>query len=232
MIISQCIKFHNEQDQAMMIERRTGPSPPDFPTQEWEQVLNNAKREQDIQDYLEHHPELLPGVFDLHNGPLHDVVISKFPFGADFKCDFAFLTRNSMQLQFTFIEIEDPNRPIFNKDGSFTQEFNHARQQIADWRVWADKNIYTVMDMFSPMFKYYPVENDSKDFRFYLIYGRRSEAEMDKKRKERWSSLRVSADLKSWIMTYDRLRFCKECHNKLIVCSYQDRSFYAKSNLI
>lgn len=215
-----------------MLRRRADQPPVERHPLEWELVLKEANREQEIQDYLEHRPELLPGLFDFHNGPLHDVVISKFPLGADFKCDFAFLTRNSMQLQFTFIEIEEPNKPIFNKDDSFTKEFNQARQQIADWGIWAEKNLHTLIEMFSPMFEYYPVENDSKDFRFYLIYGRRAEVEMSKKRKERWSGIQPNSASKSIVMSFDRLRFCNECSERLIVCSYKDRSFVAKSHLI
>lgn len=107
--------------------------------------MDNATGEQEVQDFLECQPELLPGLRDLHNGPLHNIIVSKFPFGADYKCDFAYITRTSMAMQFTFVGIEDPTKPIFNKDGSFTQTFNHARQQIADWRLWTSKNINVLL---------------------------------------------------------------------------------------
>ena len=232
MIINPCIKFHSPEDRERFVERSLASVKSEIVLAEWESLLNQATREQDIQDFLELHPELLPGLSDLHNGPLHGIVISKFPFGADYKCDFAFVTRHSMALQFTFVEVEDPTRPIFNKDGSFSQYFNHARQQIADWRVWAEKNIDTLMDMFSPMFETYNASSDRKDFRFYLVYGRRTEAESDRKRKDRWSSIFATSDRKTFVMSYDRRHCFEETNDRLIVCSYQDRSFYAKPELL
>jgi hypothetical protein len=236
MIINPCIKFHTAEHEKRLIERMiehtSSPVKWKGVIAEWENKLNQAKREQDIQDFLELHPELLPGLFDFHNGPLHQIVVSKFSFGADYKCDFAFVSRHSMALQFTFVEIEDPNKPIFNKDGSFHQSFNHARQQLFDWKIWAEKNVHILMDMFSPMFQTYNAWDDYKDFRFYLMYGRRSEIESDKKRKERWSSLYASDDRKIFVTSYDR-RYPVEGHNeRLIVCTYQDRSFYVKPELL
>jgi hypothetical protein len=232
MIINPCIKFHSPEDRQQFIDRSLSPVKSENMTARWESILREATREQDVQNFLEHHPEFLPGLFDLHNGPLHGIIVSKFPFGADYKCDFAFVTRHSMALQFTFVEIEDPSKPIFNKDGSFSQAFNHARQQIADWKVWAEKNITTLMDMFSPMFETYNAWDDYKDFRFYLMYGRRSEIESDRKRKERWSSIYASNDKRTYVMSYDRRYSAERFNERLIVCSYQDRSFYAKSELL
>ena len=63
---------------------------------------------------MERHPYMLPGLYDNHNGPRRGIVATQFPFGADYQADFAFVTVNSMMLQFTFIEIEDPTKEIFN----------------------------------------------------------------------------------------------------------------------
>lgn len=230
--IDSCIKFHSSKDKERFIESNLLPIESDSILTDWKTLLNKTSSEQDVQDFLELHPELLPGLFDLHNGPLHGIIISKFPFGADYKCDFAFVTRHSMALQFTFIEIEAPTMPVFNKDGSFSQSFNHARQQIADWKIWAEKNLNTLMNMFSSMFETYNALDDYKDFRFYLVCGRRSEVESDRKRKERWSSVHASNDKRTFVMSYDRLNIFEKTNEKLIVCNYQDRSFYAKPNLL
>jgi hypothetical protein len=97
----------------------------------------------------------------------------------------------------SFVEIEDPHKPVFNKDGSFSQAFNHARQQLADWKLWAEKNINTLMTMFGSMFETYNADNDRKDFRFYLVCGRRPEVESDLKRKERWSGIHALDGIRS-----------------------------------
>ncbi len=229
--MNPCIKFHSAQDRNRLLGRRRVKDSNAVLT-EWKNVLSRARGEQVIQDFLERHPALLPGLLDFHNGPLHGIVVSKFPFGADFVSDFAFVSRHSMALQFTFVEIEDPAKRIFNKNGSFTKEFNQARQQIADWKVWAEKNIDTLMNMFSPMFETYNAWNDYKTFRFYLIYGRREEVELSKKRKERWSSVMATGEGKFFVLSFDRLGYHgKETDHDLIVCTYQNQEFYAK-NLI
>lgn len=232
MIIDPCIKFQTPEDKDRLLERSLSRIEPEIVVAQWKSVLDGATREQDVHVFLELHPELLPGLQDLHNGPLHGIVVSKFPFGADYKCDFAFLTRHSMALQFTFVEIEDPCKPIFNKDGSFSQSFNHARQQISDWRVWAEKNIDNLVHVFSPMFETYNAWNDYKDFRFYLVYGRRREVETDRKREEKWSSIHASNDKKTIVMSYDRLNLLEPVKQQLIVCVYRNRSFYAKPKLL
>jgi len=231
--MNPCIKFHTPEDKNKLLDRRL--STTSIPIlAEWENVLGNAKNEQDIQNFLERHPSLLPGLFDYHNGPLHGIVVSKFPFGADYVSDFAFVSRHSMALQFTFLEIEDPKKRIFTKNGLFTKEFNHARQQIADWKIWVEKNVDTLMNMFSPMFETYNAWNDYKTFRFYLLYGRRDEIELSKKRKERWSGIMATSDGQTFVLSYDRLGCCyeKATDHELVVCNYQEREFYAKSSVI
>ena len=183
-----------------------------------------------VQDFLEQHPGLLPGLWDLHNGPLHDVVVTKLPLGSDYQTDFAFITRHSMALQFTLIEIEAPSKRIFNKDGSFSQEFNHSRQQVADWVAWAQRNMNGLLDMFAPMFETYDVAEDQKEVRGYLVYGRREEVEADRLRKERWQSIQVSTDKRVMVMTYDRLHALPT--DDLMVCTHERRGLYAKSSVI
>jgi hypothetical protein len=234
MNIPLCIKYNSEEDETKLYNRFLNGSQDqgDVVLTEWKALLKNASNEQEIQDFLERHPELLPGLFDLHNGPLHGIIVSKFPFGADYKCDFTFVTRHSAALQFTFVEIEDPCKSVFNKDGSFSQHFNHARQQLADWKIWVEKNINTLMTMFGSMFETYNADNDYKDFRFYLICGRRTEVESDLKRKERWSGIHALDGNKIIVMSYDRLNSFEKVNDRLVVCSYQERCFYAKSSVI
>lgn len=223
-----CIRFHSEADKEFWLNRHQLQIPADKIEEAWKQLLDIADNEQAVQDFLEIFPEFLPGLFDLHNGPLHGIIISKFPFGADFKCDFAFVTRHSMAIQFTFIEIEDPKKPVFNKDGSFSQGFNHARQQIADWKIWVENNESMLMNMLGSMFEHYNAWNDHKDYRFYLVCGRRSDIESDKKRKERWSSIYATSDRKVIVCSYDRLKRFEKTNEPLTVCTYKGGVFYAK----
>ena len=198
----------------------------------WNKLLKSEPSEREVQDFLERHPRLLPGLLDLHNGLLHDVIVSNMPFGPNFVSDFAFVSRHSMALQFTFVEIQSPTKSVFNKDDSFTQAFNHARQQLADSKVWVEKNIPGLMDMYGPMFQKYNAYDDHKDFMLYLVCGRCHEVERNRRRKERWSSLRTASATKVRVMSYDRLRLTNDEPDDLIVCTYEQREFYAKSSVI
>ena len=231
-ILNSCIKFHSANDEVRLTKRRISGRTSDNLADRWEEFLNQMPPESAIQDFLEFHPVLLPGLWDLHNGPLHDVVVTKLPLGPDYKTDFAFITRHSMALQFTFVELEASSKRIFNKDGSFSQEFQHARQQVMDWVRWAQDHISDLLDMFAPMFATYHVTEDHKDVRGYLVYGRREEVEADRRRKERWQTVGLSSDKRIIVMTYDRLRALPENELDLIVCTYENRGLYVKSTVI
>jgi hypothetical protein len=80
---------------------------------------------------------------------LHDIVITKFPLGSDYKTDFAFITRHSMTLQFTFVELEAPSKRIFNKNGALSQPFRQAQQQLSDWLRWSEQRKDVLVAMFA-----------------------------------------------------------------------------------
>jgi hypothetical protein len=156
---------------------------------EWDQLLNHASSESEVQDFLELYPDFLPGLDDKHNGPLASIIATKFPFGSDYVSDFAFVTVNSMECQFTFVEIEAPYKKLFNKDYMFTQSFNQALQQVRDWYGWATKNIDSIVNMYADLFESYDVSRDRKTVKCYLIYGRRKQVQSPVIAKERWGSL-------------------------------------------
>src|SRR5205809_8054644 len=112
MLLDRCINFRSADSKERFLAREFPAGKLDTLESEWGKLLNGANNEQEVQDFLERHPFMLPGLYDLHNGPLHGVVVAKCPFGADYKSDFAFVTRHSMALQFTFVEIEDPRKQV------------------------------------------------------------------------------------------------------------------------
>lgn len=143
-----------------------------------------------------------------------------------------------MALQFTFVEIENPKLRLFNGDYSFTQEFNHALQQIRDWKLWAEKNIESLLNMYADLFESYNVTNDYKSIKCYLICGRRSDVESPILAKEQWSSLQSASDQGISIMTFDRLTANVAClpsndiYSSYAMCSYKERGFFLKSDSI
>lgn len=180
-MLNRCVSFHSDEDEKRLIARRIEQPKVENLSDTWKHFLATDPSEASVQGFLERHPTLLPGLYDQHNGPLHDVVITKLPLGPDYKTDFAFISRHSMALQFTFVELEAPTKRIFNQDDSFTQEFNHARQQVIDWIRWSQDHLGDLMDMFAPMFETYKVTDDLKDVRGYLVYGRREEVEVNRR---------------------------------------------------
>jgi hypothetical protein len=74
-----------------------------------EKRRHSSKHEQLVQDYIERFPQLLPGLFDLHNCPAGGAVVTKPSLG-DFTPDFADVSQTTASYQFTLIEIEERSR--------------------------------------------------------------------------------------------------------------------------
>jgi hypothetical protein len=166
--------------------------------------LEKASSEAEMQYFFESNPMLIPGLYDLHNGPLGNVVISKLKLAEEYVTDFAFISINSAVSQITLVEIESPKLEVFRKsDDQFTSEFNKAYQQVRDWGLWAEQNATYLKDRFRTIyfknvFKYQRVIT-----RRILVAGRRAEIQQNPRRERRWAS--ISHDSSTVIMSYDRL---------------------------
>jgi hypothetical protein len=100
-------------------------------------ALDQARREEDVQQFLQHNPELLIQ----HLGGGHGRwVIPKARLGADHVTDFLIAERHSFGFEWQAVELESPRRPMFNKNGDPSQHLNHAIRQITDWRSWLKSN--------------------------------------------------------------------------------------------
>ena len=171
-------------------------------------LLESAATEQEIHEFLELNPVFIPGLLDLHGGPLGRVVVSKLPLGSEYITDFAFISRDSQSRQFTFVEIEHPKKRIFTKDDAFTKDLNDALQQVRDWLRWFEQNKNYIIEVFRVAFPILDATLVGKPIylRVVLVYGRRTELNSPK-RHQRWESLPTGI-LQSRplnVMTYDRL---------------------------
>ncbi len=192
-------------------------------------ILASKPKEEKVQQFFEQHPHLLPGLADYHNGPYAKIVITKFPLGIDFITDFAFISQNSQMIQLTLVELESPSKKLFRKDGRPSRDYIDARQQLTDWlhRVQQDKK--KSVELFAPMLRRLPLRDYHISARAYLICGRRIDFK-EPKAHERWSAESSLASLGLITMTYDRIleslkRAYWPLHERILVCSYSDRSF-------
>lgn len=138
--------------------------------------LKKAKAEAEMHYFLEANPALLPGLYDLHNGPLGNVVISKLPLANEYVTDFAFISINSAVSQITLIEIESPTMRVFrNSDDLFSSKFNQALQQMRDWALWVEQNTPFIKDLFRNIYFRQVFRNQKVVARTILVAGRRRE---------------------------------------------------------
>lgn len=198
----------------------------------FEAVLDQAQSEQEVHEFFETHPQMLPDVGYYHNGPRGDIVVSKLPLGNDFVTDFAFVSENSQMVQFTCIEIESPNKRLFNRGSDFSRAYLDAKQQLSDWNLWAQQNVRQAMRMFGRLGNWLPEEYYSISLECILIIGRRSEINT-LKRKQRWAAEFALRQASFHIMTYDRLLERMRSHirgwsEKMLVCVYRDKALHVK----
>ena len=167
------------------------------------QYLESASSEAEMHYFLEANPAIVPGLYDLHNGPVANIVISKLQLSSEFVTDFAFISCNSAVAQITLIEIESPKIQIFREsDEEFTSSFNRSFQQLRDWFLWSDQNSAHIKDMFRSIYHRNIFRHQKVLIRCVLVAGRRSDIKISAKREKRWAGLNSNP---IHVMTYDRL---------------------------
>lgn len=152
-------------------------------------ILNGSNAdESSMQRYIEGHPYLLTGI-SAHIS--FNLVVSQFQLGNVFRADFAWINQRSFGPKLHLLEIESPKLQMFNKNGDFSQGYNHAVQQLRDWHHWTTKNSSYLEDVLAPL-------GVSRDLRIecQLIAGRTSDLESEKT-KRRYGSFQD--ELQSWM---------------------------------
>lgn len=144
-------------------------------------VLEVADSEHDVQSFLEHHPDLLLDFLM----PSKATVITQFPLGPDFRSDFAFVHNDSGGNYLDLMELESPKSRIFNQDGSFSQQFNHALQQVQDWLAYCQNHKEMLLRQIRPLIKY--LKSDNLYAMGRLVMGRREEL-TNRQRQERFEA--------------------------------------------
>ncbi len=103
--------------------------------EEFEEILNSAGGEEDAHQFLKNSGLILDLTSTIDP-------ISKLKLGDDYVTDFVI---HDLPDGYIFVEIERPDIRLFkktkrNRPPERTQEFNHAIEQIENWRAWIGKN--------------------------------------------------------------------------------------------
>lgn len=178
---------------------------------EWNDLLNRQPTplENEIQNFLEKHPCMIPGAHNMFGGesghpPILHAVISQpvMPTYGGYIPDFMWLSTNSDCVEPVFIEIESPKKKWFTKAGTFTQNFQQALDQIDNWKAYLNEPTNEMKFKEFYGLDQYPYNQRAFTPSFVLIYGRREEATLNphnnKKRHYKGGEKVVT-------MTFDRL---------------------------
>ncbi len=139
-------------------------------------ILNKSKNENEIQRYLEKNPYLLPSTFVLNHGIHFNSYISKLPIGTGFITDFAYITKSSIEWRIVLVEIEDSKKKFFNKNGTLTSNFIQAHDQVLDWKSYIEsKGKRYVIEALDKLLVPQRMKTNPISFKYLLIYGRTEE---------------------------------------------------------
>src|SRR5262245_45636995 len=111
----------------------------------WNNLLTSvpSPSEQTVHRFLEQHPCLVPGAFNIIGGtsghyPSMSALFSQPPLPSyDRRIpDFMWLSANSEIDEPVLVELEAPDKRWFTKSGEQTAHLTQALGQIADWKAW------------------------------------------------------------------------------------------------
>src|ERR1700730_67142 len=167
-------------------------------------LLDEEHPEQFYQSYIEKNTRLVPREFVQNHGIHFDLVLRKLSFGADYKSDFAYLSKSSDDWNCVLVEIESPGARFFKDESNeFHKDFLKAIQQINIWRAWflEQTNKAGFADNTVGLIRV-PLNRNPTHPKFVLVHGRRSEYGRSPIRRRLIAAQEVD-DLK--ILTFDSL---------------------------
>ena len=99
------------------------------------ELLDQKRNEQAYQSFIETNTRLVPRQFVLNHGIWCDLVFWMLPLGSDYVCDFAVLTKSSVQWRLVLVEIERPDKEFFRGSTlDLHRDFTAAIEQVSNWR--------------------------------------------------------------------------------------------------
>ena len=173
----------------------------------YEALLAGEPSEADVQSFLEKHPWMVPGhstPTGVGHAPLHCSLIAQpeLPGKPSYFPDFMWLSTHSDSWFPTLIEIEKPSKRMFNKNEDTSANFNHARDQLNQWRSWFSEpeNVQNFTTMYGIPDHF---RNRAMKLSMILIYGRSSEFEGTPSLTKKRAGLTQQDET---LMSFDRLK--------------------------
>jgi hypothetical protein len=111
------------------------PSPIGNLVERFEDVVEHARREEDLQKFLTKNPFILSEQL-----PHGTHVVPKFRFGGRYVSDFLISEVTSGGTFWILVELEPANADLVTQGGQLSQRVREGVQQVRDWRDWLDQN--------------------------------------------------------------------------------------------
>jgi hypothetical protein len=166
-----------------------------------QRAIDAAKDEPYMQHFLQRHPSYLIQ----HLGGGHGRwVIPQKRLGAEHVTDFIIGDQASDGRTWTAVELEGPQRPMFNKAGDPSRFLWHAIRQIIDWRVWLEYNRdYAARP---PAESGLGLEDVAAAIHGLIIIGRSAELPADRSAFRRGLASQLDIEIHSYDWLVERLR--------------------------
>jgi len=152
---------------------------PELLLNDYNDLIEQKPREQEVQEFLENNTHLLPREFVQNHGIHFSLCLRKVRFGSEYISDFMYLSKSTASWNCVLIEIEKPQSKYFKgKEAKYHSNFADALQQINDWRAWfstAGNKEYFFGNSIG--FLKTPISHTQINMKYVLVHGRRSEFE-------------------------------------------------------
>lgn len=168
---------------------------------EFQQILDHATTERDTQQFLQDHPQLL--LQPLRGGHGRWVLPQK-AFGGHFRSDFMIAELSSSGFEWTAVELEGPQRPLFTKTGQPAQYLRKGISQIEEWRLYIQQNLGACRRPRTEMGL--GLADIDDQVRGWVIIGRRDPADQKFKRQRRQLATRNNVEIHTYDWLIDRAR--------------------------
>jgi antiviral defense system Shedu protein SduA len=182
----------DEQDWLEQFHARR-PVPISGLAERFEDVINTAEREEDLQKFLAENPFILAEQL-----PHCHYVIPKFRFGGRYVSDFLLPEIASSGRTLVLVELEPVNAQLVTQSGHLAERVRAGIQQVKDWRDWLMDNRDEAI---RPRARNGLGLTEIEDIWGWVVVGRRNQV------TERFNQLRnqVLRESRIEIKTYDRL---------------------------